>query len=105
MRATFLILLCLVLQSCGISLLRNKDSYRNPPPTVEVIKFDNVDSNNDGKITEQEVESYNSSKTARESRPNIKFPLYFLGIIGGLIILICAGPKILKFILGLFKNK
>jgi hypothetical protein len=92
-------------QSCGVSFSRKSSPADNPPPTAKVIEFDRVDLNNDGRITKEEAENYNSLEKAKKSQPNLSGPLAFSAIIVLLIFIICGGPKAYNFILSLFRKK
>jgi hypothetical protein len=105
MKIAIILMLSLFMQSCMISFKKNSTPAKNPPPSAKIIEFQQVDGDKNGVISEEEVKAYNKLEKAKKSEPDIYTPLMFLVIIAGLIILICAGPRLYIFILRLFKNK
>ena len=93
------------MQSCIIGFKKNLTPIKNLPPSAEIIEFQQVDGDRDGVISKEEVEAYNRLENSKKSETDIFTPLIYLGIIAGLIILICSIPRLHKFILRFFKNK
>jgi len=105
MKTITILLLIILTQSCMVSLKRSNSTVKNPPPSAKIIKFEQVDADQDGFISKKEAESYNNLEKDKKSGANTSEPLIFFGFIVAAIFGICAAPKIYKFISKFFKNK
>lgn len=68
-RMKYLFFISLLLLSSCISAVRNNEINRN----VQPIEFSKVDTNEDGKITEEETKAFNALE---QTNTNISTPLY-----------------------------
>ena len=103
----FLFLIPLFFSGCfGARFFSKPPPHKtNPSPVVKTISFEEVDVNNDGNISRQEVEIYNKAEQRHSSDINLAKPLIYSAILLALILLICGHKKIIKFFSSLFPKK
>ena len=105
-RIILLSLITLSLTSCfGGRFFYKKPQTENRPPAVKIIPFEEVDINNDGDISREELEVFNRAEERHSSDIDLKKPLIYSGILLFFILIACAHRKIINFSLGFFKKK
>jgi hypothetical protein len=64
---------------------------------VQVVQFEEVDTNDDGNISEKELNEYNLESLQKNKTVDIKTPIVWTLVIAFLVFLACSQGRIVKF--------